>query len=158
LLPRFANVAQVVFGSVIFTPLASGWYGLLAKQFAGSSPANVIAKVGLDQTVWAGAILSSLFVYTSLTEGKGVQDGLQRAKENIWTTMKANWMLWPAVQAFNLGFVPLPYQILVVNCASIPWNTFLAMQTAKASRQRQEKGTLTQAEIQQLDAAASKKK
>jgi len=119
----------------------------------------VIAKVGLDQTVWAGAILSSLFVYTSLTEGKGVQDGLQRAKENIWTTMKANWMLWPAVQAFNLGFVPLPYQILVVNCASIPWNTFLAMQTAKASRQGQEKGlVLTQAEIQQLDAAASKKK
>ena len=33
----------------------------------------------------------------------------------------ANWMVWPAIQIVNLGFVPLRFQVLSVNIAALPW-------------------------------------
>ena len=119
---------------MVFTPIADVWYTFLAARFGRPVLSHTFAKVALDQTVFAPCILSTLYIYTALTERKSVSDGVERAKANIWPTLKANWMFWPAVQGINLGLVPPQFQLLVVNCASIPWNTYLASQTAKATQ------------------------
>lgn len=127
----FRTFKMSCFGALVFTPLAHVWYPFLATTFPGASASALLCKVGLDQTVFAFSFLSSVFVYTSVTDGKSLEFGVKKAKDNILDTLKANWMVWPAVQLVNFKFVPIPYQILVVNMVSIPWNTYV---TTKANK------------------------
>ena len=41
-------------------------------------------------------------------------------------TYVADTLFWPPLQAINFSFVPLRYQVLYLNSASLVWNTFLS--------------------------------
>ena len=49
-------------------------------------------------------------------EGSSPKDKLEKS---YIQGLKANWMLWPAVQAVNFKFVPLDHRVFVVNVVSI---------------------------------------
>lgn len=70
-------------------------------------------------------ILSLMYVSLSVMQGAGVQHGLSVVRARIRDTMKANWCVWPLVQAVNLTFVPVRHQLLIVNLVSIPWSAYL---------------------------------
>lgn len=59
-----------------------------------------------------GVFLTSM----SVMEGVDPQDKLSRT---YWDALRANWMLWPAVQTLNLALVPLQYRVLTVNVVNI---------------------------------------
>lgn len=59
-----------------------------------------------------GVFLTSM----SVMEGVKPQEKLKRT---YWDALKANWTLWPMVQAGNLWLVPLQYRVLVVNVVNI---------------------------------------
>lgn len=59
----------------------------------------------------------------AILEGNDVREKLDK---NYVTGVKANWMLWPIVQAVNFKFVPLEHRVLVVNVISVGWNCFLS--------------------------------
>lgn len=54
-------------------------------------------------------------------------EGTKRRKKHglYFSTLKRNWMVWPAVQAINFTFVPLQYRILFVNAVAIGENFLL---------------------------------
>lgn len=56
-------------------------------------------------------------------EGSSPKEKLKKA---YVPGLKANWALWPAVQFANFTYVPLQYQVLVVNVVSLGWNCFLS--------------------------------
>ena len=120
-----------LYGGIVFTVCANKWYTFLGKKFIGSSFRSVASKVALDQTIFAPLFLASVFTFTSVTEGLGLEGAKKRIDQNLLSALVANWMIWPAVQAFNLGFVPPQYQILVVNIVAIPWNTYMAYKSNK---------------------------
>ncbi|XXQ32890.1 Mpv17 / PMP22 family [Plasmodiophora brassicae] len=122
---------QAVFGAFILAPLARSWYLLLSVMLPEASLPSTIAKVALDQTIWAVTILSLMYVSLSVMQGAGVQHGLSVVRARIRDTMKANWCVWPLVQAVNLTFVPVRHQLLIVNLVSIPWSAYLSI---KANR------------------------
>ena len=43
----------------------------------------------------------------------------QKLEKSYFTGLKANWVLWPAVQAVNFKFVPLEHRVLLVNVVSL---------------------------------------
>lgn len=59
-----------------------------------------------------GVFLTSM----SVMEGVNPQEKLSRT---YWDALRANWMLWPAVQTLNLALVPLQYRVLTVNVVNI---------------------------------------
>jgi len=59
----------------------------------------------------------------SILEGS---DPKEKLEKNYFQGLKANWMLWPAVQAVNFKLVPLEHRVLVVNIVSLGWNCFLS--------------------------------
>lgn len=109
---------------MIFGPAATKWYQVLQKRVnLGSTTTTTIARVVADQTVFT---CTNLFVFLStmsILEGGSPQEKLERS---YWPGLKANWMLWPAVQAVNFTLVPLQYRVLVVNIVSLGWNCFLS--------------------------------
>lgn len=59
------------------------------------------------------------------------EDPKKRLEQKYVPGLKANWMLWPAVQAFNFTVVPLHHRVLVVNVVSLGWNCFLSYLNAE---------------------------
>lgn len=52
----------------------------------------------------------------AILEGVSPQEKLEKS---YLPGLKANWMLWPAVQAINFSVVPLQHRVLVVNIVSL---------------------------------------
>jgi protein Mpv17 len=108
----------------VFGPAATKWYGFLQKRINLSSHnATIAARVAADQTVFATINLGVFLSSMSILEGS---DPKAKLEKSYFQGLKANWMIWPAVQAVNFKFVPLEHRVLLVNIVSLGWNCFLS--------------------------------
>jgi protein Mpv17 len=108
----FANTCEAIFG-----PAATKWYSFLQRKINLQSQSTTIAaRVLADQVVFAtinmGCFLSSM----AILEGRSPRERLEKS---YFAGLKANWVLWPAVQAINFSIVPLQHRVLVVNIVSL---------------------------------------
>lgn len=116
------TLRAVFYGGVVFAPIGDRWYKLLAawKPVGGTA-----ARVAADQLLFAPFIGIPLYYSVmSLMEGRAV---VERVEEKWWPTLKTNWMVWPAVQVVNFGFVPVLMRLLTVNVVSVGWNCWLLL-------------------------------
>lgn len=111
-------ISTLTRSSAVFGPAATTWFTFLQRKvkIAGSPNLEIIARVGLDQCLFAS---TNLFVFLSsmaLMEGTDPQKKLE---STYWTALQKNWMLWPVIQLTNFKFVPLDQRVLVVNVISL---------------------------------------
>lgn len=129
----------VVYGSCVFSFIGDKWYKILARiHLPGDSryaivnkTKDAIARTAVDQLVWAPVGIPLYYFVMSVLEARPVEETRQKLEENWWPTLKANWMVWPAFQLVNLGFVPVQHQLLGVNLISIAWNTYLSLRNSR---------------------------
>ncbi|KIV78269.1 hypothetical protein, variant [Exophiala sideris] len=115
---------MVLYGGCVFGPAATKWYGFLQKRINLSSHnATIAARVAADQTVFATCNLAFFLSSMAVMEGS---DPKEKLEKSYWSGLKANWAIWPAVQAVNFKLVPLEHRVLVVNVVSLGWNCFLS--------------------------------
>jgi protein Mpv17 len=109
---------------VVFGPAATKWYQFLSKKVVlQSKTATTVTRVLMDQTIFATTNMAFFLSTMAYLEGDSPKRRLEKA---YLPGLKANWALWPAVQFCNFTFVPLQYQVLVVNFVSVGWNCFLS--------------------------------
>lgn len=95
---------------------------------------DTVAKVSVDQLIFAPIISIPLY-YSIMTyledpfdsKSENLNKIDQKLKNNWWDTLKTNWIVWPAFQLFNFGFIPVKFNLLVVNIISIGWNCYLSL-------------------------------
>ncbi|KIV94522.1 hypothetical protein PV10_02282 [Exophiala mesophila] len=115
---------MALYGGCIFGPAATKWYQFLQRKInLQSTNATILARVAADQTVFATVNLGVFLSSMAIMEGS---DPKQKLEKSYLPGLKANWMLWPAVQAINFKLVPLEHRVLVVNIVSLGWNCFLS--------------------------------
>ena len=104
------------FRMVVFTcgmtPLVHHWYLRLSGWFP-----NAFHRMLCDQVFWAPLGLAAFLGSNSLLEEQSLPLAKQQITESFLPVLKANYMVWPAIQLINFKFVPGPYQVLVVNVA-----------------------------------------
>lgn len=109
---------------VVFGPAATKWYQFLAKNVnLNSKIATTTARVLMDQTLFASTNMAFFLSTMAYLEGESPKKRLEQA---YLPGLKANWMVWPAVQFTNFTFVPLEHRVLVVNIVSLGWNCYLS--------------------------------
>lgn len=107
------------------------WYGVLNNTFSKSSnkTANAIKKMAMDQIVFApifiGVLISAIGSLQGNTPAQ-IKGKLEREYPDI---LRNNYKLWPAVQLINFTFVPLNYQVLLVQIVAVLWNTYISFAT-----------------------------
>lgn len=125
------TLRAVIYGGIIFAPLADKWYKILATvklPVPNSKLADTVLRVGLDQGVFAPFIGIPLYYSVmTLMEGGDHKTVQRKLESNWWNTLYTNWLVWPAVQGVNFGLVPVQLRLLVVNVVSIGWNCYLLM-------------------------------
>eukprot|EP01137_Pigoraptor_chileana_P030047 Opistho-2@16118 len=134
----FKRLARAsAYGFAILGPLSHYHFNLLhwivVTRLGIRGAAMPFAKVALEQFgYWSPFILSVYITSMGLMEGLSVTEATRRLRERFWPTMKANWVVWPAVGIINFRFVPVAHQLNFVLIVSLGWAAYLSAMNAAA--------------------------
>ena len=109
------------------------WYGALNKYVGSSGTTIALKKVFIDQIVFAPLFLFAILSAVAFMQGKDYDNIRDDIQANYKDVLKSNYLLWPWVQIVNFTFVPLQYQVLLVQVVALFWNTYLSWKTNKKS-------------------------
>jgi protein Mpv17 len=127
-LSRFAAYGFVV------APLQYRWFGLLSRVFpmAKGQPAlgQALKRVVMDQLVYAPFGLALFFSVMTVAEGGGRRAVQNKMRDMYLPTLKANYILWPAVQMVNFRLMPMQFQLPFVSTIGIAWTAYLSLTNA----------------------------
>lgn len=105
------------------------WYGLLDKYVGSSGKLTALKKVFLDQCIYAPTFLCIFIIALGITQGKDWKKIKKDIRAGYWDILSANYYIWPWIQIVNFYYVPLQYQVLLVQTIALFWNTYLAWKT-----------------------------
>ncbi|XP_041974486.1 protein Mpv17 [Aricia agestis] len=128
----FKRTAQ--FSSIGFFALGPSlrmWYGTLNKYVGSSGKTVALKKVCFDQVIFAPTCLFFILLSVGLMQGKDIDRIKSEMQNNYPDVLITNYYVWPFVQLLNFYFVPLHYQVLLVQTVALFWNTYLSWKTNK---------------------------
>jgi len=115
---------MALYGGTVFGPAASTWFRFLQRRVRlRSANATTAARVACDQGLFAPTFIGVFLSSMAVLEGSSPREKLER---NYASALRANYMIWPLVQAVNFSLVPLEHRLLFVNVVSIGWNCYLS--------------------------------
>lgn len=126
-LTRFASY------SFIMTPVQFRWFALLTKLFpltSASATVPALKRVAMDQLIFAPFGLCCFFTFMTVAEGGGKRAVVKKFQDIYIPTLRANFLIWPAVQVINFRLMPLRFQIPFVSTIGVAWTVYLSMTNA----------------------------
>lgn len=126
----FERLTRFMSFGFIMSPLQFKWFSFLSRTFPITKESAVLPalkRVAFDQLMWAplGMLfglsfsfilmlvgLATFFTFMTIAEGGG-RRALSRKFQDVYLpSLKANYMVWPAVQILNFRVIPLQFQIV----------------------------------------------
>ncbi|XP_046838716.1 protein sym-1 isoform X2 [Vespa crabro] len=123
----FARTGHFIsIGFFIAGPATTTWYRILDKYIGSKGGVVVMKKVLCDQLLFAPSFLSILLVSIGLLQGNDIDSLKHKLKTNYFEILLNNYKIWPMVQLVNFYFIPLQYQVLLVQSVALLWNTYIS--------------------------------
>jgi len=126
----FERLTRFMSYGFIMTPLQFKWFGLLTRLFPlrpTSATIPALQRVAMDQLVFAPFGLCCFFTFMTVAEGGGKNQVVKKFQDIYIPTLRANYVLWPAVQILNFRVMPLRFQIPFVSTIGIAWTAYLSL-------------------------------
>ncbi|KAK2143766.1 hypothetical protein LSH36_814g00016 [Paralvinella palmiformis] len=123
---RYTGVGLLVAGPAMYA-----WYTRLDRIVKGTKSLAVIKKVALDQVLFLPVYLASFISLMSILRGERASRLRGQLRRDFGSLLVTSYKIWPLVQTINFYLVPLHHRILVMNCVSIAWNTYLGWRTER---------------------------
>lgn len=126
----FERLTRFMAYGFIMAPVQFKWFQLLSRLFpatkaSGMGPA--LKRVAFDQVIFAPMGLAAFFTYMTVAEGGGRRAVARKLKDVYLPSLKANYLIWPAVQVLNFRVVPIQFQLPMVSTISIAWTAYLSL-------------------------------
>ncbi|XP_045760928.1 protein Mpv17 [Maniola jurtina] len=121
---KFSSIGLFVGG-----PALRVWYGLLNKYVGATGKTVAMKKVFVDQFIFAPTFLFFILVAVGTMQGKSWNSIEKDMHDNYFDVLKSNYYIWPWVQLVNFYYIPLQYQVLLVQFVALFWNTYLSWKT-----------------------------
>ncbi len=96
------------------------------RRFLPGSARFIAAKVAADCLVFGPLHVAGFFAALTLGEGGSLGDVQRKIARDLPPVLAAELSVWPWAQAANFYFVPLQYQLLVVNSVTLFDATFMS--------------------------------
>ncbi|KAJ5777398.1 hypothetical protein N7520_000644 [Penicillium odoratum] len=126
----FERLTRFMAYGFFMAPIQFQWFGFLSRAFplTKANPTTpVFKRVAFDQLIFAPFGLACFFSYMTIAEGGGKRALTQKFRDVYLPTLKANFVLWPAVQILNFRVIPIQFQIPFVSSIGIAWTAYLSL-------------------------------
>ncbi|RDA94057.1 hypothetical protein CP533_5279 [Ophiocordyceps camponoti-saundersi (nom. inval.)] len=114
-------------------PLQFKWFRFLERAFPmtkTSAFGPAMKRVVFDQFVYAPFGVGLFFVAMTVAEGGGRRAVSNKLRDMYVPTLKANYVVWPAVQVVNFRLMPVQFQLPFVSTIGIAWTAYLSLTNA----------------------------
>ncbi|KAJ5091874.1 hypothetical protein NUU61_006744 [Penicillium alfredii] len=126
----FERLTRFMAYGFFMAPVQFQWFGFLSRAFPltkANPTAPAFKRVAFDQFIFAPFGLACFFSFMTIAEGGGKRALTQKFRDVYMPTLKANFVLWPAVQILNFRVVPIQFQIPFVSSIGIAWTAYLSL-------------------------------
>ncbi|KAI2621834.1 hypothetical protein GGR54DRAFT_83732 [Hypoxylon sp. NC1633] len=96
-------------------PLQYKWFSFLSRAFPitkTSAFVPAMKRVAFDQLIFAPFGIGCFFTVMTIAEGGGRRAVAHKLRDMYIPTLKANFMVWPAVQIINFRLMPVQFQLV----------------------------------------------
>ncbi|KAI5926276.1 hypothetical protein F4810DRAFT_656228 [Camillea tinctor] len=114
-------------------PVQFKWFSFLSRAFPitkASAFAPAMKRVAFDQLIFAPFGIACFFTVMTIAEGGGRRAVTHKLRDMYIPTLKANFMVWPAVQIINFRLMPVQFQLPFVSTIGIAWTAYLSLSNA----------------------------
>lgn len=111
----FERLTRFMAYGFAMAPLQFKWFGLLSRAFPitkTSAFGPAMKRVAMDQLVFAPFGIACFFSVMTIAEGGGRRAVAHKLRDMYLPTLKANFMIWPAVQVINFRLMPVQFQLV----------------------------------------------
>ncbi|PTU22524.1 hypothetical protein P175DRAFT_0431857 [Aspergillus ochraceoroseus IBT 24754] len=126
----FERLTRFMSYGFFMAPVQFHWFGFLSRAFPLTKKSQTIPalkRVAVDQLIFTPIGLVCFFTFMTIAEGGGRRALARKFRDVYLPTLKANFVLWPAVQILNFRVVPIQFQIPFVSCIGIAWTAYLSL-------------------------------
>ncbi|KAJ5691265.1 hypothetical protein N7493_000595 [Penicillium malachiteum] len=126
----FERLTRFMAYGFFMAPVQFQWFGFLSRAFPltkANPTVPALKRVAFDQFIFAPFGLACFFTYMTIAEGGGKRALTQKFRDVYLPTLKANFVLWPAVQILNFRIIPIQFQIPFVSSIGIAWTAYLSL-------------------------------
>ncbi|KAK0715466.1 hypothetical protein B0H67DRAFT_489140 [Lasiosphaeris hirsuta] len=137
----FERLTRFMAYGFAMAPVQFRWFKFLERCFPitkTSAFLPAMKRVAFDQLVFAPFGIACFFTAMTVAEGGGKRAVFQKMRDMYVPTLKANFMVWPAVQIINFRLMPVQFQLPFVSTVGIAWTAYLSLSNAAEDVQLQQ--------------------
>ncbi|KAF2667454.1 hypothetical protein BT63DRAFT_426324 [Microthyrium microscopicum] len=126
----FERLTRFMAYGFLMAPVQHRWFSFLSSTFplkAGGATGQAMKRVAFDQLLFAPVGLGLFFTFMTVAEGGGRRAVTKKFRDVYVPALKANYLVWPAVQILNFRVIPLQFQIPFVSTIGIAWTAYLSL-------------------------------
>ncbi|KAF2717746.1 hypothetical protein K431DRAFT_288272 [Polychaeton citri CBS 116435] len=126
----FERLTRFMAYGFMMAPVQHKWFSFLANTFpigTGKSTVNAMKRVAFDQLLFSPCSLGIFFTFMTVAEGGGKRAVMKKFQDIYVPALKANYIVWPAVQMLNFRVLPIQFQIPFVSTIGIAWTAYLSL-------------------------------
>ncbi|KAI5460534.1 hypothetical protein BGZ63DRAFT_358742 [Mariannaea sp. PMI_226] len=129
----FERLTRFMSYGFCMAPVQFKWFRFLEKVFPitkTSAFGPAMKRVAFDQLLFAPFGVAVFFTVMTIAEGGGRRAVAHKLRDMYVPTLKANYVVWPAVQIVNFRLMPVQYQLPFVSTIGIAWTAYLSLTNA----------------------------
>ncbi|KAI1436146.1 hypothetical protein GGR50DRAFT_259441 [Xylaria sp. CBS 124048] len=129
----FERLTRFMAYGFVMAPVQFKWFGFLSHAFPitkTSAFVPALKRVAVDQIAFAPISVALFFSVMTVAEGGGRRAVALKLRDMYLPTLKANYMVWPAVQIINFRLLPVQFQLPFVSTIGIAWTAYLSLSNA----------------------------
>ena len=130
----FERLTRFAAYGFLMAPVQHAWFQALSLWFPVTKSRGLLPalqRVAMDQLIFAPISLSIFFTVMTLAEGGGRRAVISKFQDLYVPTLRANYLLWPAVQILNFRVMPIRFQIPFVSSVGIGWTAYLSITNSR---------------------------
>lgn len=123
----YERVSCFVFLNIVFVaPVLHHWYEFVNRALPGRSFSRVLQRTFCDEFLFSPIYIPVLLGMLWKLEGSTNNKIYSMLKAELPTIIVTEWAMWVPTMIVTFRYVPVKFQVLVVNVVGVVWNTYLA--------------------------------